>query len=348
MKYQFFSAIVIATGLAVCRADETTKIEPMTGNGPKIQFDRVVCDFGSTSLVQQLTGTFNIANTGTAPLVLGKPTTSCGCTIPALKTDKLAPGEKTELSFTLAVGNIPRGEVKKHITVPSNDPKNANTELTVMANIVPVFDYEPQVLDVGNLHLGVTTNFVIQIKRTDGKPMGITKVEANGAYLHPQLEPVPNQPNTVALRVEIVADGAARRFNNVVNVMGTDADRPLFMITVSGRIVGDILIQPQQLVWGIPDPEKWPSQKGTDAAVRRILVSPGVVDQKLEISNIACTVAEVKVTLNPSADGKTFEVVAVIDKAPKESVGGVIRFETNFPRQPIVEIPLTINVYRHN
>ncbi|MEI8063801.1 MAG: DUF1573 domain-containing protein [Verrucomicrobiota bacterium] len=348
MKHKFFATIAAATSLAMCQAEEIPKAEIPAGNRPKIQFDRVVYDFGSTSLVKQLTGVFNIVNTGTAPLILGKPTTTCGCTIAALKLDKLAPGEKTELSFTLAVGNTLRGPMEKHITVPSNDPKNANAQLTVKTDIVPVFDYDPQMLDVGNVHLGVTTNFVIQIKRTDGKPMGITKVEANGVYLHPYLEPVANQPNTVALRVEIVADGAARRFNNVVNVMGADDDRPLFTITVSGRIVGDLVIQPQQLVWGIPNPESWPGQKGTDAAVRRILVSPGAAGQKLEINNISCTVAEVKVHLNPSADGKTFEVVAVIDKVPKESVSGVIRFETNFPRQPIAEIPLTINVYRHN
>lgn len=348
MKYQFIAAIMVAASLVVGRADEATNTNAPAGAVPKIEFDKVVYDFGSTSLVQQLAGTFNISNTGTAPLTLGKPTTSCGCTVAALKTDKLAPGEKTELSFTMAVGNIPRGHAEKHITVPSNDPKSATTQLTVKADIVPVYDYSPQMLDVGKIHLGVTTNFVIQIKRTDGKPMGISKVEANAGYLHPQLEPVADQTNTVAVRVEVVADGAARRFNNVVNVMGTETNRPLFMIPVSGQIVGDIVLLPQQLVWGIPDPENWPGPQGQAAAVRRIQVSPGSADQKLELSNISCTVAEVKVTLNPAADGKTFEVVAVIEKVPKESVSGVIKFETNIPRQPTVEIPITINVFRHN
>ena len=347
MKHQFMVAIMIGASLAMGRADEVVKTEPPAGNGPKIQFDRMVYDFGSTSLVQQLTGTFNIANTGTAPLTLGNPKTSCGCTIAALTTDKLAPGEKTELSFTMTVGNTSPGPVEKHITVPSNDPKNANAQLTVKADIVTVFEYNPQMLNVGDIHLGVTTNFVIQIKRTDGKPLGITKVAANGDYLHPQLEPVADQTNTVAVRVEIVADGAARRFNNFINVMGTDANRPLLMITVSGRIVGDIVLHPPQLYWGIPDPENWPGLLGPAATQRRIQVSSGAADQKLEISNISCTVPEVKITLT-SADGKTFEIVAVINKVPKESVEGWIKFETNFPRQPIVEIPFTINVYRRN
>jgi len=348
MKRQFIVAIMCAASLAVGRADEATKTNAPAGDGPKIEFDKVVYDFGSTSLVQQLAGTFNISNTGTAPLTLGKPTTSCGCTIAALTTDKLAPGEKTELKFTMNVGNVPRGHAEKRITVPSNDPKSPTTQLTVKADIVPVFDYSPQALDVGNLHLGGSTNLVIQIKRTDGKPMGITKVEANGAYLHPQLETAADQTNTVTVRVEVAADGAARRFNNVVNVYGTETNRPLFMIPVSGRIVGDIVLQPQQLVWGIPDPENWPGPQGPTAAQRRIVVSPGTSDQKLEISNISCTVPELKVTLTPAADGKTFEVLAVIDKVPKESVSGVIKFETNIPRQPTVEIPLTINVFRHN
>ena len=348
MKHQFVMAMIIAASLSVGRAEEAAKTEAPAGGAPQIQFDKVTYDFGSTSLVQQLAGTFNISNTGTAPLTISKPTTSCGCTVAALKTDKLAPGEKTELSFTMAVGNIPRGHAEKHITVPSNDPKNPTTQLTVKADIVPVFDYNPQMFDLGNLHLGATTNVTIQIKRTDGKPMGLTKVEANATYLHTQMDPVADQTNTVAVKVEVVAEGAARRFNNVVNIYGAETNRPLFMIPVSGRIVGDIVLQPQQLVWGIPDPENWPGPQGAAAAQRRVLVSPGTPDQKLELSNLSCTVAEIKVTLNPSADGKTFEVLAVIDKVPKESVSGMIKFETNIPRQPTVEIPLTINVFRHN
>ena len=344
-------ALVSVVSLAVCRADDGAKPvvvktdAPATG-APKIEFDKMVYDFGTTSLVQQLAGTFIISNTGSGQLTLGKPTTSCGCTIAALKLDKLAPGEKTELGFTMNV-NMPRGHAEKLITVQSNDPNNPMAKLTVKADIVPVFEYNPQMVEIGNLHLGATTNLSIQIKRTDAKPLGITAVEANAPFIHPTLEKVDGAADAVTVRVEVVADGVARRFNNVVNVLSEAGGKPLFVVPVSGRVVGDVVLMPQQLVWGIPDPENWPGPQGTAAATRRVLISPGLPDQKLELTNLSCSVAELKVTLNPIADGK-FEIIAVIEKVPKESVSGAIRFETNIQRQPVVEIPFTVNVLRHN
>ena len=349
MKRQLFVMMIIAASLTTGRAEQTVQTEaatPVTGS-PKIQFDKMVYDFGSTSLVQQLAGTFVISNAGSAMLSLGKPTTSCGCTVAALSTNQLAPGEKTELGFTMSV-NMPRGHAEKSITVPSNDTNMPSAKLIVKADIVPVFDYSPQILQVGNLHIGATNNLVVQIKRIDGKPMGISGVEAKSAFIHPQIDPVEGATNAVVLRVQVAADGIARMFNDTISVMGEAGGRPLFMIPISGRIVGDIVLQPPQLVWGIPDPDHFPGPQGPAAATRIVTVSPGANDQKLELSNLTCSIPELKVTLNPSEDGKSFKITAVIDKVPKESVSGAIRFEANIKRQPVVEIPVAINVLRHN
>ncbi len=338
MKRLLSIAMLIGVSWSVCQADET--------GTPKIVFDKMVYNFGSTAMVQQVAGTFVISNAGNAQLTLGKPATSCGCTIAALTVDKLAPGEKTDLGFTMNV-SIPRGIIEKQITIPSNDPSNQASRLTIRVEIVPAFEYNPQALDVGHLRLGTTTNLTIQIKRTDGKPIGIKTVDANAAHIHPTIEKSEGGTNALTVRVEIVADGVARRFNNTVNIHGEDASRPLLIIPVSGQIVGDVVLTPQQLVWGIPDPENWPGSQGAASTTRRVIVSSSVPDQKLEITNLSSTVADLKVTLNPSADGK-FEIVAVLDKVPKESIAGTVRFETNFKKQPVVEIPFTINVLRRN
>src|SRR6476619_1745054 len=72
---------------------------------PKIQFDQTVYDFGKTSQVERVTGTFTFKNAGDGVLKINKPTTSCGCTVASLKSDVLQPGEKGELTFTLNLGD---------------------------------------------------------------------------------------------------------------------------------------------------------------------------------------------------------------------------------------------------
>ena len=353
MKRQLFVIMMAAASLTVGAVEQPGLAEaaksPVATNGvPKIQFDTMVFDFGTTSLVQQVTGTFVVSNAGSAILMLGKPTTSCGCTVAALKNDKLAPGEKTELGFTMQVGNIPRGHAEKVINVPSNDTNLPSARLIVKADIVPVFDYNPQVLEVGNLQIGASTNLLVQIKRTDGKPLGIGLVESKAAFIKAQIEPVDGATNAVVLNVQVVADSAARRFNERINVLGEAGGSPLFTIPIGGRIVGDLVILPQQLVWGIPDPDNFPGPQGAAAATRNVTISPSAVDQQLVLSNLSCSVPELKVTINPSEDRKSFKITAVIDKVPKETVNGAIRFQTNLPRQPMVEIPVTINVFRRN
>ena len=112
---------------------------------PKIQFDKTTFDFGKTSLVHQVAGTFIFTNVGDSVLTLEKPTTSCGCTVANLKTNALQPGERGELAFTLNVGPN-RATLQKHITVTSNDPKNPKVDLTVLAEYIPIFDLVPLIL----------------------------------------------------------------------------------------------------------------------------------------------------------------------------------------------------------
>src|ERR1700690_4584809 len=69
------------------------------GPAPKISFDKTVYDFGTTSMVQSLTGTFTFHNDGPGVLEVKKPTTSCGCTVAGVKPDSLKQGEKGELGF---------------------------------------------------------------------------------------------------------------------------------------------------------------------------------------------------------------------------------------------------------
>jgi len=44
--------------------------------------------------------------------------------------------------------------------------------------------------------------------------------------------------------------------------------------------------------------------------------------------------------------GKVYQVVAKLPEAPKDSVRGMISFETNIPSQPTVVVPVNINVLR--
>src|SRR5271156_6599627 len=127
MRREFLATVLWAVAtISSAHAQGTnapgTNPPPATAPAPagKLQFDKTVYDFGPTSLVDSVTGTFTFQNAGVGDLKIEKPQPSCGCTVASVKPDLLKPGEKGELVFTVRVAGQ-RGMLEKHITVPSND-----------------------------------------------------------------------------------------------------------------------------------------------------------------------------------------------------------------------------------
>jgi hypothetical protein len=344
----WFVAAGLITQLAYGQgaAPAATSTNPAAGLPPKIEFDKTVYDFGSTSMVQQLAGKFIISNTGSGTLEIKKPQPSCGCTVSALKNDKLAPGEKTELTFTVNVG-MPRGHLEKHITVPSNDPTQPSVNLTLKADIVPTFDVTPANISLGNVFRGMKTNITVQIKRLDGKPLGLTKVEAGNPSIRPKLGTPEGSNEVVQLTVEVEADGSPRALNDQIRVFAGDAAQPAITIPINARIVGDVSAQPEAQFWGIVDPDNWPGTH-PEQATRRFTIVSNKPDTNFEITKATSDLSDLTVTYNTIVTGKTYEVLATLAKAPKQSERGKITLATNLASQPTVELQLTINVLKRN
>ena len=103
---------------------------------PKIQFDQTIYDFGKISEGESIRGSFKFKNAGDSVLKVEHPSTSCGCTIAALKTDTLPPGETAEVAFTLTLRGL-KGALRKTIRLPSNDPQNPASVLTIKGEYTP-------------------------------------------------------------------------------------------------------------------------------------------------------------------------------------------------------------------
>jgi hypothetical protein len=337
-------------------AEEPAKTETPTTNAPaaaqpaaKIQFDKTVYDFGNTSMVQQLTGTFTFENTGEGVLELKKPTTSCGCTVASVKPETLKKGEKGELVFTMNVGNMNRGHAEKHITVPSNDPQAPSVNLTVKADIVPIYDFNPQNIPLGDLRQGTITNVAIQVKRVDGKPIDLTKAESTNPSIRVRIQPEEGSSNTAArVVIEAEAEGSPRRFNETVKVFAANTNQPAFTIPVFGRLVGDVTLNPEAVFWGIADPEHWPGPRPELMTTRNVRIQPTDPNKTMEIRNPTSSLKDISVSVNTVETGKVYEVVAKLAEPPKESERGTISFETTLAGQPTITVPVTINVLKRN
>jgi hypothetical protein len=340
MKRVILSAAVwlgAISGLLAAEDAAKDAAKPAASGKPKIKFDQTVYDFGKTSQVEQVTGTYTFQNVGDADLKMGKPSTSCGCTVAGVKPEVLKPGEKGELTFTLNLGRN-RATLQKNITVECNDPDSPKTVLTVKADYTPLYEISPVSFYL-NLRKGDTTNVTAKVTRTDGKPFTVAKIKPSQSWIEAKAEPEPGSTNqSVRINATLKPEGSPRYFTEMLNVFIDESEQPAFTVTFSGRLMGDLTLTPESLYWPITDPEK-------GVSTRRIVVKSSLAD-KLDIKNLTSTLKDVTIEAVPKEDGKTMELVAKLNSVPDRTTNGVIRFETNVPSQPKVEVPIWINIVK--
>ena len=317
---------------------------------PKIQFDKTVYDFGKTSSVHQVAGTFMIKNAGAGVLKLQKPAASCGCTVPNLKKDSLQPGEETALDFTLNVGPY-KATLQKTITVTCNDPQTPTTVLTLKVDYAPVFEIVPAMLYVDNVRLGTATNLYAQAKRTDGKKLKVSKVLSNDPWIKVNYEPAPDEASGRFV-VQIKPEGPARRFYENVRVFGDTETEALGSFYVSGRALGDISIVPEQVNWFLTSTVLTNFQAATtnvaisNQLTRRILINSTVPGQAVTITNITSSIPSIKTRVLTRGANAGYELVARLTEPPATNLTGNITFETGVASQPKVTVPIGVHVWR--
>ncbi len=318
----------------------------MAESAPKIHFDQTVWDFGKTSQVQSVSGTFKFKNLGEGVLKIQPPKPSCGCTVVSLKPDTLQPGESGELGFTFYLGFV-RAVLEKHIEIQSNDPQTPQVSLTVKADYTPLYEVTPMIL-TPNLPFNLSvTNLVTTITRTDGKPLQDLRLEPSKPWIVPRLEPNSKADETNArVRVEVQREGTPRRFNEFIQLHTADhTNGPVSTIFVYGRFMGEVSVNPEALYWNIIDPAKVKAER-PEAVVTQRLAIGSATGKAFEITNAQSTVKGLKLEIVPKEPGKVYELVAKLEDIPEQTVGGNVSFETSVAAQSKVDVPVIVNVSR--
>lgn len=100
-----------------------------------LKFETDKHDFGTINEGPVATYTFNVTNTGTAPVVIARAMASCGCTTPEWSTDPILPGASSSIKVGYNTSGR-QGAFKKTITVTSN-AENSTVILTISGTVTP-------------------------------------------------------------------------------------------------------------------------------------------------------------------------------------------------------------------
>lgn len=84
----------------------------------KIEFKTDVIDYGTIEKGADGVRVFEFTNTGTAPLIISKVSSTCGCTVPKKPNGPILPGDKGEIEVKYDTQRV--NPIRKTITVLSN------------------------------------------------------------------------------------------------------------------------------------------------------------------------------------------------------------------------------------
>lgn len=113
-------------------AEESAQSE----NGAEITFKETSHDFGNIPFKGNGSYEFVFVNTGTEPLILTQPKSSCGCTVPEWPKQPILPGESNVIKVTYKNTDRP-GAFNKYVTVFSNAAINKEVKLHIKGTVQP-------------------------------------------------------------------------------------------------------------------------------------------------------------------------------------------------------------------
>ena len=127
-KVIYLLGIMLLMAGAAKAQDENVKM------GAEIKFEKVVHDYGNVPFNGNGECEFRFTNTGTEPLLVLKPKSSCGCTIPSWPQEPILPGESDVIKVTYRT-NRP-GIINKTVTVTSNAVNNPTVVLHIKGRVL--------------------------------------------------------------------------------------------------------------------------------------------------------------------------------------------------------------------
>lgn len=108
-------------------------------NLPKIEITPKSFDFGEINYGQIVNYTFRVKNLGKAILEIKRVATSCACTSAKIASEKINPGQETELLVIYDTGAMAgahgKGQQERIIYVKSSDPINPQVEAMIYAAV---------------------------------------------------------------------------------------------------------------------------------------------------------------------------------------------------------------------
>jgi len=319
--------LVATTLLAQAGTPKAVPVEPITDVGVVPKGDKVVHDF-------------IIRNEGDAPLQITDVKASCGCTV--VNYDKVvAPGQTGKIHAEVDSTTF-NGPISKSVTVFTNDPNNAQIDLTLRAKIEPFIQAKPGYARYITVQGEEKTGTIQQtIWAPDGTSFDVVKVESPFPYLKTsfrEAKPEERIPDATGKqwRIEMALsnDAPVGPLADHVRITTTHPKQKLVTIPISGFVRPVIAVTPEVADFG-------------QIEIREPIVSTLYVrnfaTEPIKITGAEGDLPGLKAAIEPveGKEGHEYQVrVTLSPQMAKGPFNGKLTLRTDSPKKPVIEVAM--------
>ncbi len=169
----FLASILLVVNQFVAQADQTAVKNIENSPQPDVKFNEMVYDFGTIQQGEKVVHMYRFKNKGQAPFIIESIKTSCGCTVPKNYTKKVLPGKEGHIEVIFNSKNF-LGNIRKTITVRSNDPDEPGINLSIKGMVIADVVVAPPRSLFGLIKKGQSPTRRVVIKQGSTKKLEVT------------------------------------------------------------------------------------------------------------------------------------------------------------------------------
>ena len=357
MRSMILSSIAAALLPVLSLAQQATPAvpaQPATGQaaaaakapaGPKPVFEVVekIKDFGVVPKGEKIKATFEVRNTGNAPLEIPQVRPTCGCTvasfdhtIPAGGTGKIN-AEVDTTGFS--------GPISKALIAFSNDPATPQVNLVIKADVRAFIEVLPRPLIVFRSVLqGEPATEKLTLVSADGSDFKVEGVNTTGGPYQVAFRELPAKERIAdrkgsqwEVAVTVPANAPEGMLANKIVVKTNSAKAPEVSINVTGAVRPVVQVIPGEVNFG--------NVAGDALVGHNVLVINNRQGTELQLTDAKVDNANFSTEVLPLQAGQRYQVaVSLKAGAPKGTLKGTLKISTNDPVRKVIEIPVMAEV----
>lgn len=203
---------------------------------PGISTEQSIFNFGEIAEGAKVDHTFRFKNTGDAPLVINKVSSSCGCTAALLSEDVVQPGASGEVKTTFDSKGF-SGAVTKTIYLYTNDPRQSKAAFQLKGTVKKEISVHPARLRFNGMKADTPTRATITLINGGEKNLFLSDLKTTSQELTGNLSTNHLAPGEKAeLEITVIPEEGKKRFSGYVTLRTSSPRNPLLRIPVTGSL----------------------------------------------------------------------------------------------------------------